>query len=672
MKLEQTNGAAPDDAGSVFRNDISAARFKKALVFLFLLGLIVRLGFIVEHAQTPSFGVLTLDQKYYDTVAKMLLSGEDLHVLHGFRPLLYPMFLAALYKPGGSAGITLVLFAQHLFGVATGVIVALLGARLFQHRISGLAGGALYLLAPVPLYFEGELLTESGYTFLICAALLLHLHAAGTGGWKGAVLWVLGGGLIALASQARTNILVFLAVYPLFAAWRWQHLRGWVGLLPLLGLLGAFGMMVPWGIVNLRQSDHFHLIPNAGGVNLFLGNKRTADGMMPRQGRRVNYSSEHYEDSVEVWAREEYAAAEVAQGREPGTDPMAISRYWTHRTLDEIKADPAGWLRLMATKSWLMFWNAEVPNNKSFAFLQAEFTWLRLLPVRWVVLLMLAPAGIWAAAKWGNRDALFILLVYAGLYSLGNIAFFICDRYRYPIWPAMAAIGGGGLIAWLNTIRLRRFRNALWILGGAALMAALSLHNWAGAVLPDYASDYRYRSVAWFETGHFPQALKDIDRSIELDPTEPASLHQRGNVLLALNRLDEARDAFEKTLKISPEESGAWNNLGFTLVGQGRLEEALQAFRSGMECRPPSKNAFLGMAFVQIRLGRLDDATATLDQLDKLNGAPESATLAARSVIARRRGNSQQADALEHEANALDANAVRWAIEQATGTIPNQ
>jgi hypothetical protein len=78
------------------------------------------------------------------------------------------------------------------------------------------------------------------------------------------------------------------------------------------------------------------------------------------------------------------------------------------------------------------------------------------------------------------------------------------------------------------------------------------------------------------------------------------------------------------------------------------------------------------MAFVQIRLGRLDDAAATLDQLDKLNGAPEAASLAARSVIARRLGNSQQADALEHEAGALDANAVQWAIEQATKPIPRQ
>jgi len=166
------------EASSIFGKDLSSEGFKKALLFLFLLGLIVRIGFFLEHARTPSFGVPTLDQKYYDTVAKMLLAGEDLHELHGFRPLLYPMFLAVLYKIGGAWGIDLALLAQHLLGVATGVIVALLGARMFGHRLSGLIGGALFLLAPVPLYFEGELLIEPSYTFLICLSLLLHLRAA--------------------------------------------------------------------------------------------------------------------------------------------------------------------------------------------------------------------------------------------------------------------------------------------------------------------------------------------------------------------------------------------------------------------------------------------------------------------------------------------------------------
>src|SRR5580658_2823203 len=284
---------ANEGADAAFGKDISAEVFKHYLVYLFLLGLIVRTCFVLEHARSPSFGVLTLDQKYYDTAARMLLAGEDLRQLHGLRPLLYPMFLAVMYKVGGLHGVDLAVMAQHLLGVLTGVLVALLGARLFRHRLSGVAGGVLFLLAPVPLYFEGELLIESSYTFLICVILLLVIHTAGVVGWRGGLLWAICGGLTVLAAQARANILLFMLVYPAWAGWRWWRSRRLAALWPLLGLIGGVVMGIPWGFVNKLQSDRFQAIPSAGGVNLFLGNRRTADGMVPEVSRRINYGERH-------------------------------------------------------------------------------------------------------------------------------------------------------------------------------------------------------------------------------------------------------------------------------------------------------------------------------------------------------------------------------------------
>ncbi|MGD1084957.1 MAG: tetratricopeptide repeat protein [Verrucomicrobiota bacterium] len=682
-----------DNAVSHFGKDLSPSVFRDCLVLLLVLGLIVRAGFLLEHARSPSFAVLTLDQKYYDTVAKMLLSGDDLHQLHGLRPLLYPMFLSVLYKLGGSHGIDLAVIVQHLLGVGTGLLVALLGARLFRHRLSGVAGGVLFLLAPLPLCFEGELLIEPSYTFLICLALLLHLRAAAALGWRSGLLWMLGGALIALAAQARANILVFLAVYPLLAAWRcWRSLApaselrmsgqgrarsplragtslAPAPLLPLLGLLGALAMAIPWGLFNMRQTDHFHLIPNAGGVNLYLGNKRSSDGMVPAQERRVTYG-ERYEDSVEIWSRQEYQAAMRAQGLQPDSDPMAVSKYWTRRALAEIRVAPAAWLHLIAKKSWLTLWNAEVPNNKAFAFLQQEFLWLRLLPVRWVVLLMLAPAGIWAAFKWGNPDALWILLSFAFLYLAANVAFFICDRYRYPVWPVMAAIAGGGLLAFLETLRRQRWRGALCLAAGMALMAAISLPNWFGAQLPNFARDYLFHSIAWYEKGRFPEALGDIDRSLQLDPLDATAWHHRGNVLLALDRFDEARSDYQQTLRLSPDDGGVWNNYAVALDSLGRTNEAYQAFLRATKTQPPSQNAFLSLIFLQLRANDLAAAAATLAQLDKQKSSPspDAAVLALRSVLARKRGDAPQADALERQARALDPATAAWAIQRATAT----
>lgn len=661
--------------------DISSGVFKRLLVWLGLFGLATRLFFFVQHAGSPSFCIPTLDQKYYDMVARMLLSGQDLHELHGFRPLLYPLFLAFFYKLGGAAGAALTLAAQHILGIVTGLLVAVLGARLFNNHLCGLAGGLLYLLAPVPLYFEGELLIEPSYVFLIVVALLVHVWASSGQGWKSGWLWLVGGALVALAAQARANILIFLAMYPLMAFRSWWRIRGASSLLPLAGLVGALGMMIPWGVVNMRQTDHFHLIPNGGAVNLFLGNRHGADGMFTGEDvvaelskasenganspiRRIN-SGGRYQDLVEVWAAEEYESAMQSQGRAPADDPMAISQYWSRRTLDEIRAAPAAWLRLTAKKCWLMLWNVEVPNNKAFAFLQEEFSSLRWLPVRWVVLLMLLPAGFWIASRFQNCDALFILSVYLFLYFAGDVAFFICDRYRYPLWPAAAVLAGGGFWWMFESLRARKWKSFLGAGAAAVLMAAISLPNWFAASLPNFSQDYYFHSSAWYERGHLAEALKDANCAAELNPRDGSVQQHLGNIFFAMSRLPEARAAYERALQLLPGDSGIWNNLGATLDALGDTDGALRAFERATESRLPCYSAFFGKAFVQIRLNQLDAAAANLAEFEQLQKTPDASDVALRSVIARRRGNTRDADELEARARRLDAEAADWAIKTA-------
>ena len=137
-------------------------------------------------------------------------------------------------------------------------------------------------------------------------------------------------------------------------------------------------------------------------------------------------------------------------------------------------------------------------------------------------------------------------------------------------------------------------------------------------------------------------------------------------MLFALNRLDEARRAYEQAVKLIPGNSSVWNNLGATLEALGNTDAALRAYRRATDCQPPSPSAFLGIAFIQIRAGHLEDATATLDQLEKLQRTPHAATLAARSAIERQRGDTRHADALEEQARQLDPAATAWAIERAT------
>ena len=194
--------------------DVSLEGFKQGLGYLLIAGLLVRLFYFFDHGTSPYFAVPLLDQIYYDMVARLLNDGGDLSALAGFRPMLYPYFLGVIYWIGGESGMILAMLAQHALGIGTAILVALIGARLFRNHLCGLAGGFLYLLAGPPLYFEGELLITSSYTFLIIVTLYLHMRAVEAGPRQAWWLWILCGALTALTAQARANMLIFLGIFP--------------------------------------------------------------------------------------------------------------------------------------------------------------------------------------------------------------------------------------------------------------------------------------------------------------------------------------------------------------------------------------------------------------------------------------------------------------------------
>ncbi|MEM6453934.1 MAG: hypothetical protein AAF772_02455, partial [Acidobacteriota bacterium] len=190
----------------------------------------------------------------------------------------------------------------------------------------------------------------------------------------------------------------------------------------------------------------------SGGVNLYLGNERGADGIVPRQDVPVTYGA-RYRDSVQVFAEQVYRVAIFGDGPQPArVAPSDVSRYWTGRALEEIVADPARWLGLMTRKAAFLLGNRELPNNRSFAFALADDApWLGALLVRWWLLLALAGAGVYALHHAARRDrgawrAAAGPLVLIALHAAGVLLFFVNARYRLPLWPALAALAGVGLI----------------------------------------------------------------------------------------------------------------------------------------------------------------------------------------------------------------------------------
>ena len=627
-------------------NGPSPARRRRVFFWLAALGLTIRAVYFTEHAASAFFGVPILDEKYYDAVARGLAEGRPIaDVNPGFRPLLYPFFLAAFYKLGG--GTALALAAQHLLGVATALVVAELAMRLFRRADAGAWAGALYLLAGPPLFFEGELLIAALFTFLAAVQLLLVSRLGDRPlRWGGAGLWT------GLAAQARPNVLVVLAAYPLLARRpKWTRCVA-------AALAGAVAALFVFGLLQGRYSGRFQWLGGSGGVNLYLGNERGADGMVPRQDRHVTYGDE-YRDSVQVFAAEVYHEETGA-----GAPSEGISRFWLRRTFDEVRADPGAWLALMARKVWFMVWDREIPNNKSYAFVrQHESATLRVLPVRWWLLLALAPLGARLAWRRGDRELLRWIVVFAVLFAAGVVAFFVNARYRLPLWPALAVLAGGGAAALGDAARARRWRRLGQGVAAAAAVALASLVNWLGIAPESHARDFFFRSIAHLEKGRLEAAVADARRSVDLDASDAAAHFQLGTASLAAGAPMEALREFREAAALLPDEPRIWNNVGVAFDRLGRAKRAYYSYSTALFLAADYPPSLVNAALLELRAGLVDDAAAKVTRAGEL-GETSAAYFCALAFVERARGRADAARAALAEARRRDAETARRLEEE--------
>jgi len=125
---------------------------------------------------------------------------------------------------------------------------------------------------------------------------------------------------------------------------------------------------------------------------------------------------------------------------------------------------------------------------------------------------------------------------------------------------------------WARSKAVRQFDEAaehLWQGDSNRSALARALTSYGNVLLEQKCHDDAIRSVwarrsgsspaieridlsrAWLaESGRNEAALKDFDRALEIDPQSVFALHNRANVLIALNRHKEARSSIETLLKL--------------------------------------------------------------------------------------------------------------------------
>ncbi|WP_293336710.1 tetratricopeptide repeat protein [Microcoleus sp. CAWBG58] len=82
---------------------------------------------------------------------------------------------------------------------------------------------------------------------------------------------------------------------------------------------------------------------------------------------------------------------------------------------------------------------------------------------------------------------------------------------------------------------------------------------------------------------------KDEASSFYLDESE--SWIKRGNVLLEVNRCEEAIQRYELAIRLKPDSCKAWNFRGLALLQLGRYEESIASFEKALEIKPDYQDA---------------------------------------------------------------------------------
>lgn len=569
------------------------ARARHALAALAVLALSLRLGYLFQAADSPFFDAPIVDARSYTEYARELTTGA-----WAGRPMpfwqapFYPYFLAVLFSLFGE-NYYLPRLLQALAGTATCLIVCTLGRSVFSPTVGWLAGLGAALYGPF-LYFEGELLPTS-WAVLFDAVLLLVLL---WGQRRGGVLPALIAGLVlGLGTLAVPNVLLFAPV----AAW-WVY-RMALGRRALRVAVFAAGLLLLVGPVTLRNrivGNEWVLISFNAGVNFYIGNNPDYDRT--------------------VAARPGAGWSEVVDlpQREAGiTQPGAGSSYLLGKAWEYIRTEPSSYLALLLHKGYLFWHGVEIPRNTDL-YAAAEYSpLLRLLlwkyglafPFGLVSALALLGATYVLLKPERRTPAAYLVLLFAGVYMLSVVLFFVTGRYRLPAVPCLLLLAAYGACT-LGGLR----RRPLYLSAGALAGLLLITNAGTAATSPPVAAFHHYSLAAVYESkGMKTNALQHYRRAVELAPAHRRALLGLANMYGATQRYDDAAHIWRQFLDHYPDQDDVRLQLADFLRLRGQPQEAAVEYQKLLVRQPDRANLYL-------RLGRAEAAAGQQVQAEAAYG----------------------------------------------------
>jgi tetratricopeptide (TPR) repeat protein len=161
--------------------------------------------------------------------------------------------------------------------------------------------------------------------------------------------------------------------------------------------------------------------------------------------------------------------------------------------------------------------------------------------------------------------------------------------------------------------------DALHLLGVLALQGgqpneAVRRIQRAIEVRPGSAVYHGNLGVALQATGKLDAARANLERAVKLDPQQVDASFNLGVTLQTLGLSDEAVGRYRQVLTLVPGHLGARRNLGNALRELGRHEDAVDAYRLALVLAPTDAGLLGSMGASLVALERLDEGIAAFEK----------------------------------------------------------
>jgi tetratricopeptide (TPR) repeat protein len=125
---------------------------------------------------------------------------------------------------------------------------------------------------------------------------------------------------------------------------------------------------------------------------------------------------------------------------------------------------------------------------------------------------------------------------------------------------------------------------------------------------PASARSHREWATVLSDLGQHDRARDEVQLALRLDPGNPVTLYNLGNVELRAGRLQEAIAAYQSALKEDPQQVDSIINLGNAYSAGGDERSAEVWFRRALELQPGSASVRVNLGNALLRQGRASEA----------------------------------------------------------------